>query len=191
MKKKQSIMIDMDDVIVSGGFLYLINQYLGTNYTESDFKNFYMQDVIPDKKAFFEYFLTQNMYDYSQMSENAYEVIKELSEEFNIYIGTSYIFPEIIKESGNVLVQKYNYLMEKLPFLTPKNFVFLVDKSVLNCDIKIDDRIDNLDGAERRILYSAYHNKDISHEALRSQGIERADNWLDIKKILLDSTVKQ
>jgi len=189
--RKKSIMIDMDDVIVSGGFLYLINQHLGTDYIESDFKNFYMQDVIPDKKAFFEYFLTQNMYDYSEMSENAYEVIKELSEEFNIYIGTSYIFPEIIKESGNVLVQKYNYLMEKLPFLTPKNFVFLVDKSVLNCDIKIDDRIDNLDGAERKILYSAYHNKDISHEELKRQGIERADNWLDIKRILLGSTVKQ
>ena len=186
MNKKQSIMIDMDDVIVGGGFLYLINQFLGTHYTEADFKDFYMQDIIPDKKAFFEYFLTKNMYDHCEMNENAYEVIKELNEVFNVYIGTSYIFPEIIKESGIILLHKYNYLMEKLPFLTPKNFVFLVDKSVLNCDIRIDDRLDNLIGAERKILYLAYHNKDISPETLQEQGVERADNWLDIKKILLN-----
>lgn len=148
-------MIDMDDIIVSGGFLYLINQYLGTHYTEADFKNFYMQDVIPDKQDFLKYFLTKNMYDYCEMNENAYEVIKELNEVFKIYIGTSYIFPEILRESGIVLVQKYNYLMDKLPFLTPKNFVFLVDRSVLNCEVRIDDRIDNLDGAETK--YYIWH----------------------------------
>lgn len=185
MERQQRLMIDMDDVIVSGGFLYLINQYLGTHYTEADFKNFYMQDVIPDKQDFFRYFLTKNMYDYCEMNANAYEVIKELNEVFKIYIGTSYIFPEILRESGIVLVQKYNYLMDKLPFLTPKNFVFLVDKSVLNCEVRIDDRVDNLDGAETKILYTAYHNKDIDSVILQQQRIERAENWLDVKKLLL------
>ncbi len=111
-----------------------------------------MQDVISDKQDFFQYFLTKNMYDYCEMNANAYEVIKELNEVFKIYIGTSYIFPEILRESGIVLVQKYNYLMDKLPFLTPKNFVFLVDKSVLNCEVRIDDRVNNIDGAETKIL---------------------------------------
>ena len=82
-------------------------------------------------------------------------------------------------------VQKYNFLMNKLPFLTPENYVFLVDKSVLNCEIKIDDRIDNLSGAEAKILYSAYHNIDLSSESLKQQNIERADNWLDVKKLVL------
>lgn len=84
-----------------------------------------------------------------------------------------------------MLVQKYNYLMDNLPFLNPKNFVFLVDKSVLNCEIKIDDRVDNLGGVEKKILYTAYHNIDISNSELNYQEIERADGWLDIKKILL------
>lgn len=185
MDKQQRLMIDMDDVIVSGGFLYLINQYLGTHYTEADFKNFYMQDVIPDKQDFFRYFLTKNMYDYCEMNENADKVIKELNEVFKIYIGTSYFIPEIPRESGIILVQKYNFLMNSLPFLTAKNFVFLVDKSVLNCEIKIDDRTDNLDGAETKILYTAYHNKDISSVILQQQRIERAENWLDVKKMLL------
>ena len=36
-----------------------------------------------------------------------------------------------------------------------------MDKSVLNCTIKIDDSIKNLIGAERKLLYTAYHNKNI------------------------------
>ena len=35
------LMIDMDDVLVEGGFLYLINEFLGTSYKESDFKDTY------------------------------------------------------------------------------------------------------------------------------------------------------
>ncbi len=50
--EQMKIMFDMDDVLVSGGFLYLINSYLGTHYTESDFKTYYMQDIVPDKEAF-------------------------------------------------------------------------------------------------------------------------------------------
>lgn len=181
----ETLMIDMDDVIVSGGFLYLINEYLGTHYTEKDFSGFYMQNVIPDKTDFFKYFLTKNMYDYCIINENADLVIEKLNEAYKLYIGTSYIFPEIVRESGIILLQKYNFLMEKLQFLSPKNFVFLVDKSVLNCSIRIDDRVDNLDGAETKILYTAYHNQSISGTELANQGIERADNWLDIKKKLL------
>lgn len=87
MEQKKRLMIDMDDVIVKGGFLYLINEYLGTKYVEQDFINFYMQDVIPDKQEFFRYFLTKNMYDYCELNDYAYEVIKELNEFYKIYIG--------------------------------------------------------------------------------------------------------
>ena len=61
----QRLMIDMDDVIVKGGFLYLINQYLGTNYKEEDFKDYYMQDIIPPhlRDDFWDnYFFIKNFY---------------------------------------------------------------------------------------------------------------------------------
>lgn len=185
MKKNETLMVDMDDVIVKGGFLYLINEYLGTHYTEDDFKDFYMQNIIPDKQDFFKFFLTKNMYDYCELLEHSDEVLKKLYKVFKLYIVTSYLFPEIPKESGIVLLHKYNFLMEKLPFLSPKNFVFAVDKSVLNCKIRIDDRIDNLDGARKKILFTAYHNKDISNKVLRLQRIERAENWYEVEKMLL------
>lgn len=183
--EKETIMIDMDDVIVSGGFLYLINEFLNTNYKESDFKEFYMQDVIPNKQEFFKWFQTQNVYQYSELKKDVVEVLEQLNREYNIYIGTSYIFREIPNESGFVLKQKHDFLVKNFPFINPYNFIFLANKNLLNCDIKIDDRIDNLNNAKRKILYTAYHNEDISNNFLMENGIERANGWQDVKRLLL------
>ena len=183
MRKK--IMIDMDDVITKGGLLYLINNFLGTNYKEEDFKEYHLQDVLPDKESFFKYFITKNVYDYSKMIDNAYEVIKDLSEVYDVYIGTAYIYPEIKNDCGIFLKYKHEYLVRELPFIKPENYIFLTNKSLLNCEIKIDDKMNNLENADTKILFTAYHNQDISDEDLKSKGIVRANNWLDVKNILL------
>lgn len=185
MENKKKIMIDMDDVIVTGGFLHLINEFLGSTYTELDFTEFYMQDVIPNKDEFFEFFLKNNQYDHCELLPDAYDVLKELNEKYDIYIGTSYIFKEIPDDSGIVLLQKFNYLRKYLPFISPYKYVFLSDKSILDVDIKIDDRLDNLYGAERKLLFTAYHNFKISDEKLKEFGAERVMNWNAIREILL------
>ena len=182
---KEKIMIDMDDVITKGGFLYLLNMYLHSNYLESDFKNYYMQDVIPNKQEFFDWFLKQNMYDYCNLLPNVYEVLEKLNQEYDIYIGTAYLFKEVPDKCGIILQQKFNYLKENLPFISPSQYIFLTNKSLLNCDIKIDDRIDNLTNAKRKLLFTAYHNKSLTKEELNEQKIERVDNWKQIEKILI------
>lgn len=181
----KSIMIDMDDVIVEGGLLHLINEYSGTNYVESDFKDFYMQDIVPDKNEFFNFFITKNQYDYVHFLPDAYEVIEKLNKHYKIYIVTSYIFREIVEESGFILTQKYNYLIKNLPFLDPNNFVFTSAKSIINCDIKIDDRPSNLNNAEKKLLFTAYHNQTISDQELKSQDIMRVNDWKEVEKLLL------
>mgnify|MGYP003318940448 CR=1 FL=1 len=40
MSVKKRLMIDMDDVICTNGFLYMINKYLGSDYTYDDFDDF-------------------------------------------------------------------------------------------------------------------------------------------------------
>ncbi len=179
------LIIDMDDVIVQGGFLKLINEYMKTDYTEDDFKDFYMQDILPDKKAFFEWFKTKNVYDYCMLAPNAKEVIEALNQKYKVYIGTSYIYREIPNESGYVLEQKYNYLLKEFPFIKPDRYIFITDKELLHADIKIDDRIDNLVNGTKKILFTAYHNKNVSDDELTEKGIERAINWLDVAKKLL------
>lgn len=185
MMKK--IMIDMDDVIVSGGFLHLLNEFMHTNYKEEDFKGFYMQDVVPNKKEFFDYFFSKNLYDYCEIKEGAVEAIKELTKTYEIYICTSYIYREAVEDSSIILKYKYDYLIKNFPFINPNNFIFTGDKSIIDCDIKIDDRVENLKNAAKKILFTAYHNKGISNEELQEKNIIRVNGWLEIKRLLLDN----
>lgn len=83
-----------------------------------------------------------------------------------------------------ILYQKFEYLKNNLPFISPYQYIFLSNKSVLDMDIKIDDRPDNLDGAKRKILFTAFHNQEISDEELQKENIERANNWLEVKELL-------
>lgn len=183
---KKTIMVDMDEVITEGGFLHLINDFAGTNYTKEDIKGYYMQDLVPDKKAFFDYFIKHNQYDYGYLMQDVVEVLKYLQKYFDIYIGTSYIIKEIPKECGINLVHKHNYLYEKLPFIPVENYIFISNKSLLNCDIKIDDKLDNLKNASIKLLFTSYHNQDLTDEYLDSCGVKRVNNWLEIKKYLMD-----
>lgn len=56
----------------------------------------------------------------------------------------------------------------------------------MNFDIRIDDKINNLDGSETKLLFSTWHNTDISEEELKRDNIVRVNSWYDIEKILLD-----
>lgn len=183
MKKK--IVIDMDDVMVSGGFLFLINEFLHTNYKIDDFNTFYLQDIIYDKDEFYKFFLKKNLYDYCKIEKNAYTIIKKLSKEYEIYVCTSYIYKEIVGESGIILKYKYDYLIKNFSFINPYNFIFTGNKNIIKADIKIDDKIENLKRANKKILFTAYHNKNISQEELKKKKIIRANTWSEIGKLLL------
>ncbi|MBQ1812617.1 MAG: hypothetical protein II119_01530 [Bacilli bacterium] len=180
------LLVDMDDVITVDGFLNMLNEYMGTDYTYDDFPTFYMQDILPDKDKFFTWFKEKNMYDYCRLNDDCYEVLEKLNKHYKLFIATSYIFREIPRDSGHILYQKFEYLKDKLPFINPEQYIFISDKSVLKAYARIDDRTINLIDGEKKVLFSAYHNGDISDEELRKKGIKRARNWKDVEKILLE-----
>ena len=182
---KKTIMVDMDEVITEGGFLHLINDFAGTNYTRDDIKDYYMQDLVSDKTAFFKYYVTKNQYNYCRLLPDVVEVLKYLQEFFDIYIATAYVINEIPRECGINLVQKYEYLYDNLPFISPQNYIFINNKELLNCDIKRDDCLDNLKNARIKLLFTSYHNNDLSDEYLGSLGVIRVNSWLEIKDILM------
>ena len=39
--------------------------------------------------------------------------------------------------------------------------------------------------AEKKLLFSAYHNKNIPDEELKKDGLIRVNNWKEVEKILL------
>lgn len=185
MKK---IMIDMDDVICDGGFLSLVNQFLKANYTLKDVKSYYIQDLIHKEqyKEWSEFFNTKNVYDYVKFLPNTYEVMEKLSKKYELYITTAYIFRDNEEYSANNLKNKFEWLSKNLPFISPDNYIFTTNKEIINCDIKIDDKLSNLSGnAQMKMLFTAYHNKELTDKELEKNGVIRVNGWKDIEKILL------
>ncbi len=177
----------MDSIITTKGFLYLINQFLDSKYQEAESQREYFRKNFPNKEEFFDWFLSQNIYDYCQMAPDTYEVIRELNEYYNIFIATSYISQESIEKSGDILKQKFDYLNTKLPFINPYNYIFITDKSIINIPIKIDNKIETLQNPndERKLLFNNYHNLNIPKQTLIKNNIERVENWEKVKVKLL------
>ncbi len=188
----KTIMVDMDDVLTYGNFSEILENYLGYIPDYDNIKHYYIQDILGEKKNdFFNKFKDMNMYDNATLLPNCYDVLKELSKYYKIYICTDYIWQEIIAYAGNNLKNKYDFLFQQLDFISPKNFIFAADKSIINCDIKIDDKISNIEGAKIKLLFTAWHNKEVAKEELDKQNIIRVNNWEDIKKILLENKEKK
>ena len=55
----------------------------------------------------------------------------------------------------------------------------------MNFDIKIDDRTNNLENANTKLLFNAWHNKNITQEELDKENIIRVNSWLEIKDLLI------
>lgn len=181
----KSIMIDMDNVITEGNFSRILEEYLGYKPDYKSLKGYYLQELLGDKKDdFFNKFKDINLYKKAKLLPNCYDVLKKLNKHYKIYICTDYIWKEIVEYAGNNLKNKYNFLYKKLNFIEPKNYIFAFDKSVIKCDIKIDDKIENIMDADIKILYTAYHNKNISEEELKEKNIIRVNNWKDVYEVL-------
>lgn len=184
----KTIMVDMDDVITHGNFTKILENFLGYKPDYNSLQGYYIQDLLGDKKTeFFEMFKDMNLYENAELLPDCYEVLKKLSTQYKIYICTDYIWREIVEHAGNNLKNKYEWLYKKLDFINPRNLIFAADKSVINCDIKIDDKLDNLTGASTKLLFTAYHNKEISNKELEKESIIRVNNWKEIKDILLNN----
>lgn len=187
MEKLDILLVDLDDVIFLDGFLNLINKYLNTNYTYQDFNGYYAESLLTREQLieYRKYFKEHNVYDYCTLAPHCKEVLMKLMLYYDIYIASKYysdldkrIFPELIPH-------KCEAIMKELPFIPQKNFIFINDKSLINAQVRIDDSIDNLKGSGLKLLYSAYHNKDISNIELNKKEIVRVNDWLEIENILL------
>lgn len=185
----RKIMIDLDDTIVEGGYLQVLNEYKGTNYTYDDTTDYFVESLLKPEEVddYLEYFYNNvNVYDYTTVKENAIEVIKQLSEKYDVYIVTAYLDKRKPDKSGVVVYNKHMWLINNLPFINPKNFIFTSHKDLVDCEIKIDDKVSNLKGhGKLKLLMDGYHNRKYSDEELKKLGITRVKDWNEVKKILM------
>lgn len=179
-------MVDMDNVITDGVFKEYIEEFYGKKLDLEEIKAYtYVQEATKENsRDFWEFVKEKDFYADAPLFEGCYEVLEKLNKKFDLYIVTSYLWNETIDLSGNNLKNKYYYLREKIPFIGPEKYIFSTTKKLMNFDIRIDDRLGNLVGAETKLLFSAWHNRDISEEELKRENVIRVDNWFDILNIL-------
>lgn len=177
MKK---ILIDVDEVICNTTFLYYINEFLNTNYKLDDFDTYYIDDVVPKevRTKFYDFYISHDVYEKAELLSGAYEGLKWLNDNFDVYLLSSCIMFNKERESGKLFMDKYNFIINKLPFIKPENIIFSNVKNIVVSDIQIDDRLNNLRGpVEDKILFTAYHNKKITNEELKEKGVHRINSW--------------
>ena len=60
---------------------------------------------------------------------------------------------------------------------------------MLEADLRIDDRLDNLGTNGINILYNAYHNENIEEKEFENKNILRVNDWDDIEEKVLKKSI--
>ncbi len=184
----KTIMVDMDEVLCIGGHLGVVNKFLNTSYKVEDLSGYYTEDLVPKERLqnYYQFFETQNVYEYANIIPDAVEVLEKLSKKYQIFICTAYYSDAYDMDQSHCLIDKYKWLQKIFPFINPYQYVFINEKSLLNCDIKIDDKLSNLKGyGEQKYLFDSYHNQEISDKELEKEGVVRVSGWKELADILL------
>ena len=178
----KTLMIDMDDVITEGHMNKYIEEFMNIKIDTNKITNYYyVQDLVESKKdEFWKYVENRNLYEDSPLLEGCYETLEKLNKKYDLYIVTSYLWTDGIDISGKNLGYKYYYLREKLPFIDPSKYIFTTNKKIIKFDIKLDDKYENLEGADTKILFSSWHNYHKEYD-----DVIRVNNWKEIGDVLL------
>ena len=185
--EKKKLIVDFDDTIVYSIFFSLVNKFLKTNYSFDDFDNYYIDDIVPKDKSekFYSSFCDDDPYGEIKIIDGAVESLEKLSKEYEIYICSGCVM-RVAKYSAKLFAYKYDFLIKYFPFLNPRNFIFTNAKDVVCGDVMIDDLLSNLKGNyKKKILFTSYHNKNITKDELDKLGVVRASSWEEVCRILL------
>jgi len=100
---------------------------------------------------------------------DAQEVVKELYEEYEVYIVTT------ATEFKYSFLDKYEWLAEHFPFIHHRRIVFCGNKSIVHGDFMIDDKVSNLKGFNGTgLLFRSPHN-------YHDRGYTRVENWAEVR----------
>lgn len=166
------IAIDMDEVIAefSSKHIAMFNRKFNENVTVEDLRGKKLRDLRPElTREIFELLLTPDFFRDLKPIEHSQEVIRELSETYEVYIATAAM------EVPTSFNAKYEWLKEHFGFLDEMNFVFCGDKSIIRADYLIDDNTRHFKGFQGEgLLFTANHN-------LNETGYVRLNGWLEVR----------
>jgi len=166
------ICVDMDEVMADtlAEHLRRYNQTFDEDVTPDDLAGKGLWEITPvDRQEQLRAFLdAEDFFEVLAVMPDAQEVLKMLSERFEIFIATQAM------TVPNSLGPKYSWLQRHFSFIPPTNYIFCGNKSILRADYLIDDLPRNLLRFEGKgLLYTAPHN-------IMATGFERVDTWQQV-----------
>lgn len=167
-----TIFVDMDEVIADTyqGHIDLYNQEFNTNFTKEDCDGKDFWQVVPEEHidSVRGHARREGYYANLDVVAHSQDVLEKLSKRHEVFIASAAMqFP-------NSLIEKSDWLDKHFPFIPWQNRILCGEKYILNGDVLIDDRSYHLRKFPKRgILFTSPHNR-------QTNGIERADSWLDI-----------
>ena len=185
----QKLLVDIDEVLCQSTFLDEMNKFLKTNYKIDDFTEYYIDDALgadKNRQKFYKVLEDKDLYKNAKIYDGAIESLKKLNDYYEIYICSACVMFCMPEKSGIFFKHKYDFLIKNFPFLNPDRFIFTGAKNIFKADVQIDDRLSNLKGdVKTKILFTAYHNKNITTDELNKNNCIRCDNWQQIENLLL------
>lgn len=189
---KKTIVFDLDDVLVKGGFLSIANEVFGENKTEEEIKSYFVEDnyknIREKREIYLDAIATRNVYENAVFVEGARDIVKKYSEDkrFEVFIKSASVIREREELSGKLFSDKYELILRSFPFVEPDNIIFTGNVSILNPDFYIDDRLENLEKsrAKYKFLFTAPHNRRLTEEEISMNHVVRVDSHKQIDRII-------
>lgn len=201
MDKKKTLLFDVDCVIIPDRWFVAINEFMAekgrpTYNSLDDFKTycFAEEEVFKNNDAemqeFIKFMFSYDTYKDMPPIEGAVEGLRHLGEKNDVFLATNCI--TFTRPNNPLLFREYadklGWVQNNLPFFPLKNVIAISKKHLLHGDCLTDDGLNNLTGDfDKKILYTAWHNKGIADETLKNAGAVRADNWSQIIDIIENS----
>ena len=173
----QRIAVDMDEVIADalGELLARYNRECGTRFTKDDLRGKWLWQVLPPggQERIESYLQREDFFEDLPVIPDSQDVLRRMGECYEVFIASAAMaFP-------NSFGSKFRWLRRHFPFLSPHNFVFCGDKSILQTDFLIDDMPYNLASFRGEgIMFTSPHNAGNTE-------FRRVDNWREIAEIFL------
>jgi 5'-nucleotidase len=173
----QTLSIDMDEVITDTAkkLKDWYTKEFGIIFSEEELKGKDLKEVVAPEHflKFHEYLNLPGFFADLEVMPDAVNVLEKLNRKYELFIVSAAL------EFPNSLKDKFDWMTEKLPFISWKQICLCGTKSIVQTDIMIDDRARNFSHFQgRKILYTCHHN-------IFEKDYERVRNWKEIENKLL------
>ncbi len=167
------IAVDMDEVIADalGEHIRRYNETFSAQLERAHFHGLRFKEAIPaqHREKADSLVHTRDFFADLDVMPGAQDVLRKLCEKHEVFITTAAMEVPLSFDA------KYEWLLKHFPFISPMNFVFCGDKSVIRADYLIDDNARHFKHfGGTGILFDAPHNRNVT-------GYRRVHNWHEIE----------